>query len=155
MLRRNWLGRCRRGCILRQRIQDKSLHGLCRQNDARSEDAGSDVGDDPVGAFHAGPAVPEEFDRDEHADGDYHRDAILERSVSTGLVLQVCPDAIGASGAALRGYCVADRESNVIEVGTRDGLPVTLGPELGEGGEDDVVQAEAISHGDGHDLEGW
>ncbi len=115
MLRRNWLGRCRRGCILRQRIQDKSLHGLCRQNDARREDADSGVGD------------------------DHHRDAILERSVSTGLVLQVCPDAIGASGAALRGYCVADRESNVIEVGTRDGLPVTLGPELGEGGGHDVV----------------
>lgn len=67
----------------------------------------------------------------------------------------MCPDTISKPGTALRGYRVADRESDVVEARAGDGLPVTLGPELGEGGEHDVVDAEVVSHEDGHDLEGW
>ena len=145
--------RRRAGDVAREAVNHIHLHALTRQDDATGENADADVRQQPVRAHLPGPAVPEESDGHEQRARHHHGDAVLRGRDPAGAGLQLVPYAIHDLGSNLGGEGVADREGDVVESGLLNGLAVAVGPQLREGREHDVVDAEVIGHEDSHNLQ--
>lgn len=144
-------------------VDEEALDALEADDGADGEEAGADVGTDPVGLVLGGPAVDEEAHGDEDGAGDHHGDAVLGAaealaSVAEIAVLERGVDAVLQPGADLGAQEEAQAEGDVVEAADAQGLAVAArGDGAGEQGrerdEHDVHQAVEVHHVQRQDLD--
>ena len=119
-------------------VDEEALDALETDDGADGEEAGADIGADPVRLVLGSPAVDEEAHRDEDGAGHHHGDTVLGAASAFAAVADIAllergVDAVLQRGAHLGAQEEAEAERDVVEAADAQGLTVAaLGDGTGE-----------------------